>query len=79
MFGAIIGDIAGSRFEWNNIKTKDFEFFSDRKCEPTDDSIMTLAVANAILNADNYNISLEKEAVAASQSLTFMLSTAKTR
>ena len=26
MLGAIIGDIVGSRFEWNNIKTKEFEF-----------------------------------------------------
>ena len=25
MLGALIGDIAGSRFEWNNIKTKEFE------------------------------------------------------
>ena len=50
MLGAIIGDIVGSRFEWNNIKTKDFEFFTD-KCEPTDDSIMTLAIAKAILES----------------------------
>ena len=64
MFGAIIGDIVGSVYERHNIKTKEFEFFSTRHpCRPTDDSIMTLAVANAILNADNYNISLEKEAV----------------
>lgn len=39
MLGAIIGDIVGSRFEWNNIKTKEFEFFN-YKCEFTDDSIM---------------------------------------
>lgn len=53
MMGAIIGDIAGSRFEWDNIKSKDFELFTS-ECEPTDDSIMTLAVAKAILecNAD---------------------------
>lgn len=30
MYGAIIGDIVGSRFEWNNIKTKNFEFFTDQ-------------------------------------------------
>ena len=54
MFGSIIGDIVGSRFEWNNIKTKNFEFFT-YKCEATDDSIMTLAIAQAILEADgNY-------------------------
>lgn len=49
MLGAIIGDIVGSRFEWHNIKTKDFELFH-KNCRPTDDSIMTLAVAKAILS-----------------------------
>ena len=49
MIGAIIGDIAGSRFEWSNIKTKDFELFDDRRCEPTDDSVMSLAIAKAII------------------------------
>jgi len=48
MLGAIIGDIAGSRFEWDNIKTKEFELFTDENFA-TDDSIMTLAVAKAIL------------------------------
>jgi type I restriction enzyme M protein len=50
MLGAIIGDIVGSRFEWDNIKTKDFNFFT-QKCEVTDDSIMSLAIAQAILAA----------------------------
>lgn len=50
MIGTIIGDIVGSRFEWNNIKSKDFEFLT-YKCFPTDDSIMTLAVAKAILKS----------------------------
>ena len=52
MLGAIIGDIVGSRFEWSNIKTKDFEFFNYR-CEFTDDSVMTLAVAKALLDCKN--------------------------
>ena len=52
MLGAIIGDIVGSRFEWNNIKTKDFDFLT-YECELTDDSVMTLAVAKAILEAEN--------------------------
>jgi len=30
MLGAIVGDIVGSRFEWNNIKTKEFDFFNYR-------------------------------------------------
>lgn len=49
MLGAIIGDIVGSIYEFNNIKTKDFPFFSD-KCFFTDDSVMTLAVADALMN-----------------------------
>lgn len=48
MIGAIIGDIAGSRFEWHNIKSKDFDLFH-RRCSFTDDTVMTLAVAEAIL------------------------------
>ena len=51
MLGAIIGDIVGSRFEWDNIKTKEFELFT-RNCFATDDSIMTLAVAKAILESN---------------------------
>ena len=54
MLGALIGDIAGSRFEWDNIKTKDFDLLT-YKCRPTDDSIMSLAVAQAILECrDDY-------------------------
>ena len=48
MFGALIGDIVGSRFEWNNWKSKDFDFFSE-DCFVTDDSIMTLAICKAFL------------------------------
>ena len=50
MIGAIIGDIVGSRFEFdeNNIKTQDFEFFH-ADCEWTDDSLMTIAVAAALM------------------------------
>ncbi|MCD8201811.1 MAG: ADP-ribosylglycohydrolase family protein [Clostridia bacterium] len=47
MVGAIIGDIAGSRFEFHNYRGKDFEIFSD-KSFLTDDSYMTLAVAKAV-------------------------------
>lgn len=48
MYGAYIGDIVGSKYEFHNIKTKDFELFSSG-CDFTDDSIMTVAVANAIM------------------------------
>ena len=50
MLGAIIGDIVGSRFEFNNHRSKDFELFTE-DCFVTDDSIMTLAVAKAIMEA----------------------------
>ena len=48
MLGAIIGDTVGSRFEWKNHKSKDFTLFSG-ECRLTDDSVMTLAIAKAIL------------------------------
>ena len=47
MIGAIIGDIVGSRFEFDNFKSKEFELF-DTECDFTDDSVMTLAVAKAL-------------------------------
>lgn len=50
MLGAIIGDIVGSRFEWSNIKTKDFSLFTHR-CHFTDDSVMSLAIAEAIMRS----------------------------
>ena len=49
MLGAIIGDIVGSVYEWNNIKTKDFPLFREN-CFFTDDTVMTCAVAEAIMN-----------------------------
>ena len=53
MFGALIGDIAGSRFEWNSTKSKDFDLLTQiGGCKPTDDSVMTVAIANAILECD---------------------------
>lgn len=65
MIGAIVGDIAGSRFEFDNHKSKDFDLFVscgklngsvDDKLKTmlnsstySDDSVMTLAIAKAIL------------------------------
>ena len=70
MLGAIIGDIAGSRFEWNNIKCKDFELLSHSKgCRPTDDSIMSLAVAQAILDCNGEYNELKRHAVSRMQEL----------
>lgn len=48
MWGAIIGDIVGSVYEWDRIRTKDFEFFSE-KGHFTDDSVCTAAVADMLL------------------------------
>lgn len=63
MYGAIIGDIVGSRFEFDNIKTKNFELF-DSGCYYTDDTIMTCAVAAALLSTkDNNYKDLDKAAI----------------
>ena len=53
MIGAIAGDIIGSVYEFNNIKTKDFILFSD-KCFFTDDSILTIALADSIMTGKPY-------------------------
>lgn len=68
MLGAIIGDIVGSRFEWHNIKTKDFELLTYR-CHPTDDSIMSLAVAQSILDCKGDYSKLSERSVANMQKL----------
>ncbi len=62
MIGAIIGDIVGSRFEWNNHRNKEFELFTT-ECEPTDDSIMTLAIAKAIVSCNGEYADLGEKAV----------------
>ena len=50
MYGAILGDIIGSPFEFDRgSKTKDFNLFS-KGCEFTDDSVMTIAIAEALLS-----------------------------
>lgn len=55
MLGAIIGDIVGSRFERQNRKSKTFELFNSN-CHITDDTIMTLAVAEACDNVINFDL-----------------------
>ena len=51
MYGAIIGDIIGSRFEFDRgSKSREFELFTPR-CNFTDDTVMTVAVAEALMNA----------------------------
>ncbi len=68
MIGAIIGDIAGSRFEWENHRSKDFNLFDDY-CHPTDDSIMSLAVAKAILESEKEKDDLSANAISCMQEL----------
>lgn len=68
MLGAIIGDIAGSRFERNHIKTKEFEFLT-YKCFPTGGSIMTLALAQAVLVSKPDYRDLSKNAVECMQAM----------
>ena len=49
MYGAILGDIIGSPFEFDRgDKTKNFDLFSE-VCGFTDDSVMTIAVGEALL------------------------------
>ena len=53
MIGAIVGDIIGSVYEWNNIKTKEFELFAPQ-CFFTDDTILTVALAYSIMTGTPY-------------------------
>ena len=57
MLGAIIGDIAGSKYEFNNTFDYDFEMLGEG-CDFTDDTICTVAIADAILNGRSYQESL---------------------
>ena len=54
MLGAIIGDIAGSRFEFNPMNRYHFELFTE-ECDFTDDTICTVAVADAIMNEKDFS------------------------
>ena len=49
LYGAIIGDISGSRYEFNNIKYKP-KYIMDEKCFFTDDTVITIAIADALLS-----------------------------
>ena len=53
MLGAIVGDIVGSVYEWNNHKSKSFPLFAP-KSYFTDDSVLTVALAQAILDGGDY-------------------------
>lgn len=59
MIGAIIGDIVGSQFEFGVPPIEDFKLFTD-ECDFTDDTICTIAVADAILNEKPYKETLHE-------------------
>jgi len=66
MIGAIIGDIVGSRFEFRNTLRTDFELFTSENTF-TDDTVMTCAVARAILDASGDPARLYKAAISSMQ------------
>lgn len=57
MLGAIIGDIIGSRFEFNNTSDYKFKLFT-KESNFTDDTICTIAIADAIVNGKSYRDSI---------------------
>lgn len=57
MLGAIIGDIVGSIYEHSPLKTKNFPLFQNA-CRFTDDSVLTIAIAKAILEGGTYRESV---------------------
>lgn len=60
MLGAIIGDVVGSRFEFNNTNDCNFELFS-KDCDFTDDTICTVAIADALVKGSgNYEAKLRE-------------------
>lgn len=65
VLGAIVGDIVGSRFEFNNHKSKDFEFIND-ECFFTDDTVHTLAIYKAVResrNLEEFKVNVKNEIV----------------
>ncbi|WP_022851912.1 ADP-ribosylglycohydrolase family protein [Limisalsivibrio acetivorans] len=54
MLGAIFGDITGSIYEWDNCKSKDFRIM-DEDSFFTDDTVLTIATAHALMEKIPYN------------------------
>lgn len=53
MLGAIAGDIIGSAYEWQRTKSYDFDLIAPTS-KPTDDTVLTVAVADCILHGKDY-------------------------
>ena len=62
MIGAIIGDVIGSVYEFNNTNEYDFRLFTD-KSTFTDDSVLTIATIDSLLNNINYSTSYQNWAL----------------
>jgi len=63
MYGAIIGDLAGSIYEYEQtkeIKRVNIEKIIDNQAFYSDDTILTIAIADAIINDKDYNQYLRK-------------------
>jgi ADP-ribosylglycohydrolase len=58
IIGGVIGDIIGSVYEFNNVKNTDFDFFNSRTSF-TDDTVLTIATMDSILNSKDYNKSYQ--------------------
>jgi ADP-ribosylglycohydrolase len=54
IIGAIAGDVIGSVYEWDNVRSVDFPMLS-HKCTFTDDTVLTVAVADALLNKKDFS------------------------
>jgi len=59
MIGAIAGDIIGSTYEWHYTKSTDFELFTPQST-PTDDTVLTVAVADCILHNKDYALTFKE-------------------
>ena len=68
MLGAIIGDVVGSRFEFNNYLKKDFNFY-DKACHYTDDTVMTVAIADAVMKCGGDYSNLSNRAIESMRSI----------
>lgn len=53
LVGSVIGDIIGSVYEFNNVRTTNFPLFSE-SCKFTDDTVLIIAVADCILNKKDF-------------------------
>src|SRR4051794_41960704 len=59
MLGAIAGDVIGSVYEWQPIKATDFPLFHEH-CRFTDDTVLTVALADSLLHGVPYAVLLKR-------------------